>query len=770
MLAPPERRPSRRDDTADRGEHRRVAPVAALARTDVASACAARADGSLDGVLSRAVRERAMARGAVLARTKGLQPGTSVAVATVPGTHQIAEVVDDDYMVRIAGETQARPFVHWLVTPAEHDASSGSSVRSTPTTGQSKKDGTSSSSWRIVTDEEAAQLGLGKYNTPSDIEGEAKRSVAATTNVAYFAQEYGKSASIRVEHIADESGLTLLLTVYCNRGYMCQPHDLVRVTLERDMDQPLETIAAVMTNTTRNCATIEAKYTWQKLAGLLRLDDIKSKGNSELHTLLPTRCKELAVKAEWLAAKGGVTGNTANHFAGGVREKMGSGKVRLAAPTLDDYANTETIRNTDWNAQERLRKGRPVFDAYATILQEGKELATTLEAESEYVVDEHELVRVIGLLTTLWKNPQLQSKFGIVHMEGSDQPKRYVDTYFDLTRGGQPTYRLLKDMIVLRRRSVPPDASRGIEGDPAGTYLFAIKGRSVENEGEKIRLAAQANLTEGTLDDADKRATLREFMTNTQADNAFARVLADAASDETKTVLSSTDWDIAPSLTVVSHRVKFSMQLASSTAIDFSADFAEAEHEGRKATVCSFEFGVGHPGLTTASATSGGGSNGDSPNINIGAQTLRTMKEHKRQAQLAELNLIHRPYHVPADLDNPALWDKGDYAEYKRLRDRLITELFVTSKQTLTAGGNKATLLAEQLGLFSKAQRAPRLAPPTVGVRSRTTRQLPSMSLREAARLEQRLPEGTYVKSPLTEKLLATLFKSNHQGQYEFEY
>jgi hypothetical protein len=152
-------------------------------------------------------------------------------------------------------------------------------------------------------------------------------------------------------------------------------------------------------------------------------------------------------------------------------------------------------------------------------------------------------------------------------------------------------------------------------------------------------------------------------------------------------------------LTVVSQRVKFTIELEHSTTVDFSADFAEGFVLGSNisASIFSFEFGVGHPGLNTAATSTSAQSSAS--NVRVG----EFLQKEKQAA-----GKIIRPYHVPADLENPHLFTKPDFRQYKKLRDTVLTKVLnPNGRVRLGAGGNKATLLAIKLRLIQEATSAP---------------------------------------------------------------
>jgi hypothetical protein len=476
---------------------------------------------------------------------------------------------------------------------------------------------------------------------------------------------------VTVPHVGDDA-LTITITVFSNLEHMADPYDLVPVTLESDDKTTLDTIAVLtLTPDGGNICTFDACYTYAQLARLLKLDVADTPANKILEKISGLY-PELGVKAQWFTSKNDQA-NSANHTSGGILEKDGSGKIRLRHVTATELKATEqTQRNTEWNAGELLHVGRPVYDAYRDVLREGKQLATTLEAESEYLLStagDYKLV--LGRMKVLYESPEKQKAFGIVRMK-DEGTKEYIDTYYDVP--DQLT--MLRNMIVLRRRSVHSN-------DPVGTVLFSVKGPSLSRKNrsdDKIRLAAQVQLLDEPGELPEGR--LKTFISDSgMTDNAFARVLMKGL-DAAGAKLPQQEWALYPALVLTSNRVKYSMELDNSTTVEFSADAATATYGNQTATLYAIEFGVGHPGLvvnTTAAITV------DAPESSSGAVTPTVPR-------------ITRPYHVPEDL-TLALFNKPDYLQFTALRDQLLPSL-VTGLGKLTLGGNKASTLAQKLKMF----------------------------------------------------------------------
>lgn len=495
-------------------------------------------------------------------------------------------------------------------------------------------------------------------------------------------------ARVDVDGQFSDTTLALEITVTCNPDYMCEPRDLVPVYLERGTDDFVFMIALLEPTREQNQFKITAEYPLRKLAIAL---GVTTKGPTPL-AALKASLTELGVTAQWLANTTGVNGP--NHVSGGVFEKGGSGKIFLRQRTAEDFAATEKNRNTEWNMAERLTaaRGRPVFVDFKAILAEGKEMATTLEAESEYQVTPDTLKMIIEKMDGLFA--AASKPFDISSMTKS--VKVYTDQYFDLMPpSDEPAYPLLANSIVLRRRMV--------EGDPEGTYLFTLKGSTFTHGNERIRLAAQANLVEDMIATAEGMLALRDFLRDKKnGDNAFARVLHHVWTDRGLTDLLDGEWTVRPSIMVVSDRVKYGMKFADATVIEFSADTATCVFEDRTETVCSFELGVGHPGLTAGSTPTALSMASRISQFDTWGGSVPTPLGAQASTAVGPRPII-RPYHLPADLRNTRLFQKSDFKKYVKLRDELITQLFVLGNEDLKPGGNKATVLAELLGLIKKS-------------------------------------------------------------------
>ncbi|MGH1551990.1 hypothetical protein ACRAWF_07030 [Streptomyces sp. L7] len=172
---------------------------------------------------------------------------------------------------------------------------------------------------------------------------------------------------------------------------------------------------------------------------------------------------------------------------------------------------------------------------------------------------------------------------------------------------------------------------------------------------------------------------LEKFLADTSVDNAFARVLNDA-------LPGFNPLGVAVQLIVNSKRVKYTFTLENSTTVEFSADEATATFKDSSRTLHCIEFGVGHPGLFIGQESGAQGS---------GAKASAVPS----QQPLVGTPLIMRPYHVPDDLDNPALFEKRDYHQYRVLRDTMLNYLFGTPEPGLEPAGNKAQRLANMLGM-----------------------------------------------------------------------
>lgn len=486
-------------------------------------------------------------------------------------------------------------------------------------------------------------------------------SQARLTIGEYRLQDGGLNVNVLVEGVLDQ---------------VAEPHDLIEIVLTKPLvipDKPvgdtvLETMLVLTPPVNENRIQFDVFYTWAQLARLLGLPT----AGVDLRYTVCTAFPQLGVEARWYDRLASGT-NSVNHTSGGNKLKDGSGQIAMRPITQEDRKASEVVRNTDWNLSEYLRDSRPVYGTYKDLLQPGKEMATTLEAESEFLVDPGQYQQVLGKLAELLRTPLLWPKLGIVELKCDDadkageiEPRVSKDSYFDT-----PGLPLLTHGVVLRRREVP-------KKDKDGVYLLAVKGRMVTLGGtgkERIRLASQVHLIEPV-----QQPLLEKFLADTSVDNAFGRVLNDA-------LPTFNPSGVAVQLVVNSKRVKYTFKLEHSTTVEFSVDEATATFKGKTETLHCIEFGVGHPGLFISPGSGAQGS---------GTQASTAPAQ---QQPPTSTPLIMRPYHVPADLDNPALFEKQDYHQYQTLRDTVLAYLFDTAEPKLELAGNKAQRLARSLGM-----------------------------------------------------------------------
>jgi hypothetical protein len=511
------------------------------------------------------------------------------------------------------------------------------------------------------------------------------------------AKDFKDTARIDVSSRFTDDKLTIEYVVSSNPEYMCarqypkgdakaakpDVRDLVPLQLETAPDEHAELIAVVEPSAEKNVVSGSVSYTWKALAEAIRLKGAAEMSNSAARDAVTSKYKMLGVKAQWLATVAGK--NNQNHTSGGINQKGGSGVVPLEKIASSDFLATEKDKRiTSWNMGEKLKADRAVLEKFPGIMAEGRELATTLEAESEFRVEPEKFKAIVTKMDSIASTKEYWDHFGIQKMSKSD-PKQYVDTYYDIAGSAGHDNALLENSIVLRERHVATD--------PADTFLFAVKGHSHGKEGtpESIRLAAQVNLDRKGVTADGGAAKLDALVKDTSIDNAFGRTLDHALSGGKTTGPGGTEMaklmgdtgHVKPALQIKSTRHKFLMELAGGTAIDFSADEAtgfQIDGTGKVVEaktppiVYSFEFGVGHPSLT-ASAT---------PSQAKGAAS------------------VQRPYHAPQDLDNPELFDKADYKQFQKLRDDVIKDALAEKGEKFDKGGNKAHLLAGMLGMIGK--------------------------------------------------------------------
>lgn len=640
------------------------------------------------------------------------------------GDQTIYKIVDDrgEQLVLEGADHERMDAARWMVVPSSH-------VPYVP----AKKGGAAHT---LMTDELAAQ---DHAKTPASVLATPKAVIGAVNKregktLTAFTQtfaDFHETARIDVTSACTDDAVTIHFTVISNPAYMCtrqypkgheksttpDVRDLVPIYLEGSAGSQTELITVVEPSSAKNKCSGTATYTWKAIAESLLLPGAAKMTQEQAHTAVLKKTETLGVSARWLAQTTGAH-NSQNHTSGGLMQKGGSGAVRLKEVSRDGLLATEaTKRNTEWNMGEKLTRSRPAFESHKDIMKEGKELATTLEAESEFRVRPERFAQVVSRMTTLSRTKEYWSHFKILDMSAS-APKEYVDTYYDIAGTETNDNALLQKGIVLRERHV--------ETDPEDTFLLAVKGASYEKPPEKghglkrtgspllgaparkpeerIRLASQVNLDrQSVLDDEGKgdvasaigQRELDKLVTDTSVDNPLGRTLDHALSDGKAKGPNGTQMadlmgktgHIKPALQIRSTRHKFMMNLDGGTAIDFSADEAHGyqldpdtgkviDRKDPAPVVHSFEFGVGHPSLT-ASATASA-------------------------ANVSAAPTVQRPYHVPMDLENPALFEKTDYKQFQSLRDGVIADALRDKGEVLEKGGNKAQVLAGMLGMIKR--------------------------------------------------------------------
>ncbi|GAA2435275.1 hypothetical protein GCM10010191_57370 [Actinomadura vinacea] len=466
-----------------------------------------------------------------------------------------------------------------------------------------------------------------------------------------------------------DDGLSFQVTVLSDLTHVAVPHDLIPVTLEAPGGRGLDTVIILTPPPDQNVCTFSASYTWNQLAKLLGLE--RPEG-VPVRAAVVEALPQAGIRAEWWDAKTGP--NAPAYFSGGIEQKNGSGRIDLRPVTADDLKASERRAKTAWAVGEPLRASRPVYRAFGDLLRPGMEMATALEAESEFFISGEQHVSVVAKLRALYSRPEELKSLGVELMSAEDV-RRCTDTYYDI-----PELALLRRAIVLRRRR--------ISSAEAGDFLLAVKGRTVARDGEpgeRIRLASQVHLAEPVVP-----ARLREFLADGGVDNAFARILADGLGNRPD-LAEPRGWEgLAPRLVVTAQRVRYSFELAHSTTVDLSADTATGTDPltGRSRTVHTVEFGISHAGMFTDHGTSA-----EPPPLAAGSGTANGT------GGAAGRVLVTRPYHVPTDLDAPELFAKRDYLQYRDLRDRMMHHLFGYAAKDLALGGTKSHTLARLLDL-----------------------------------------------------------------------
>jgi hypothetical protein len=525
-----------------------------------------------------------------------------------------------------------------------------------------------------------------RYNTPESmtemfLHDQRRLTEPATVVITPGYRKWEEFGNIDVAPtMLTVDGLTLHFRVNCNPEYMAEPHDLVPVFLEAMSPQGKSRFMVALLRPTWPVTSFKCTvtYTLPQLAQILHIDP-GTLGMKDLHTKILSRYSEAALIAQWLAEKEGrKSANSPNHESGGLLQKGGSGKVRFRPIDRDMLIATETVRQYEWNMGERLRAGRPIFETHKLLLAENEEMSSTLEAESEYLTDEITLDTITGHLVKLAEQPNRWPEFGIKEMTKSR--KVYTDTYYDLD-----DCLFLRKKAVLRRRSVATD--------PDGTFLFTVKGKAIERGGEVLRIGAQVRMNEAAAYGQRGVDLLRKFLADDVCDNPVCRVLLTVLDVNQVNAFKQNKPKVTPVMTIESERSKFAMKLMDGTVIEFSADKATGTAirvKDRTAKVCSFEFGVGHPGLNAATTAT---------SIVLGDATTEAPTEATPEPKRGAAPTIIRPYHVPLDL-NFTLLTKTDYVQYVALRDKIIADLFQLDVAKLERGGNKARTLAVMMDVI----------------------------------------------------------------------
>ncbi|MFC5754769.1 hypothetical protein, partial [Actinomadura rugatobispora] len=485
----------------------------------------------------------------------------------------------------------------------------------------------------------------------------------------------------------NEDGLSFQVTVLSDLRHVAVPHDLIPVTLEAPGGRTLDIVIVLTPPPDQNVCTFSASYTWNQLAKLLELE---RPDGVPVRDAVIEALPQAGIRAEWWDNRTGP--NAPRHYCGGTEQKYGSGRIDLRPITVDDLKASEAVAKTAWTAAEPLRTSRPVYRAFADLLRPGLEMATALEAESEFFISGEQHVSVVAKMRALYSRPAELKALGVELMSGEDV-RRCTDTYYDV-----PELTLLRHGIVLRRRQ--------FGGDGPGGFLLQVKGRTVTRQGEpgeRIRLTSQVHLMEPV-----DPARLGEFLAGGGVDNAFARVLADGPAHGRSGPSSPEEWaGLAPRLVVTAQRVRYSLELAHSMTVDFSADSATGTDPvtGRSFTVHTVEFGIGHEGLCVDDESSGplyasfsGGAGARAYRIPPGR--VGGGNGTRRPAVAARRVLVTRPYHVPSDLDDPELFGRRDYLQYRDLRDRMMHHLFGYAAKDLALGGTKSHTLARLLEMI----------------------------------------------------------------------
>ncbi|MHB8628785.1 MAG: hypothetical protein ACYDBJ_26565 [Aggregatilineales bacterium] len=479
---------------------------------------------------------------------------------------------------------------------------------------------------QFKTHQEIAQaLGLRQSVVPitGSPTGWKREEVRGTVNISASEQAWDKFGQLKLENDTwpdsgfRDDGLHITLEVKSNPQKIWKTGDLVELSLQRGKKGPVK-LGDLYIKLGGNAVVMTIYYTYPELESMMSCKPGSISGNNgaQKRQQLGSCIPQIGLLATWRTAEG----KGEQHRSGGIDQKMGSGLINVLDVDLPMLEKTESIRNINWNESQVATLKRPIVAAFPGLIQTGKEISTTLEAESEYLISEQDFLGLLRKMEAFKAQKGQHPAYGLE--PGKDvesEQKKYVDTYYDLDIEGGEANPLLESDIVFRRRDVPKLDKGPIiqKGDPEGTRLIAIKGRSVAKGGtsESLRLASQFEAQYDLLTPGQQPEILK-FLRSEQKDNPFARTLLDALGEKRGATLDKAK-GLKKSVTVTSTRYKYKLWMPGGTMIDLSIDEAEGEMGGyeKKAKVWSFEFGVGHPGLSTSTG-GGGGLSEEDPVLN----------------------------------------------------------------------------------------------------------------------------------------------------------
>lgn len=565
------------------------------------------------------------------------------------------------------------------------------------------------------------------------------------SDVQYGTEPHKEFGTLHVKHAITDKALKLTVKILSNTDEMTAKRREVD-TVPVDLFVGPRSIPLMLVRPTldRNIATFEKVVPWENL---LTAEDLKSRGRATPLQVLSRISPELTVQASWWNNSG-----EPDHWMGGPTFKGGRGtRILLVQPTPEQVEKSEQRPKTELNALTPLDDDHPVQKANQAVLKAGSDLVTNLEAEAEHTIvgdtPRDTLDRVVTALRRIVNEEAVALRLDLEETEdNTGSPTTYIDTYYDVIARDPSqkdrTLMMLRNSVVLRHRH-KPEIKHKQKGDSPGTNLFAVKGRTrtpdVQSE-ERIRPASQVYLTDGTLPDPtenhDRLPELGRFVSGTDgppeaSTNPFARVVLDALPEQDRALLTGEveGWLLRPILMITSERRKMALQIIGGPKIDFSADVATATLVpgaelppdlvlDDSATVCSFEFGVGHPGVGGSAAVSARTDGGPRPQTGeqpgSGKAGVRVVGKQGFENLSSIFNgsgpkgtgsppeyVFGRTYHVPADAQNPDLLTSPDHLEYQRLRKSLMEKIKAEIKELeVEPGGSKATLLARRMGLL----------------------------------------------------------------------